>query len=141
MSAAPVAGGAGAAIAFDGVNIWVLGNNNVTKLLASTGSTVGTYKVGDGPSTGIAFDGTTYFVARIRSNPDQNYYSPSQILKFNSSGTYLGLITLTGSYDVEDISVDSALGTTSWAGEHSLALGQYCLPGRRQPDAIPVAVE
>jgi hypothetical protein len=35
-------------VAFDGVNIWVAnqGDNSVTKLLASTGATVGTYAVG-----------------------------------------------------------------------------------------------
>lgn len=56
-------------------------------------------------TTGIAFDGTTYFVVRIwGGNPF------SQILKFNSSGTFLSALTLANSYAVEDISVNSEWG-------------------------------
>jgi DNA-binding beta-propeller fold protein YncE len=48
-------------VAFDGTNIWVTntGSNNVTKLLASTGATVGTYTNPDA----VAFDGTNIWVA------------------------------------------------------------------------------
>jgi hypothetical protein len=53
-------------LAFDGANIWVTNNggNTLTKILASTGATVGTYAPAglDGPY-GIAFDGTNIWVA------------------------------------------------------------------------------
>ncbi len=53
----------GVRVVFDGTNIWVVdGVSAVTKLLASTGATVGTYPVGPDP-TGIAFDGTNIWVA------------------------------------------------------------------------------
>jgi len=55
-------------IAFDGTNIWTTNknSNNVTKLLASTGATVGTYSVGSKPF-GIAFDGDNIWVANSGS--------------------------------------------------------------------------
>ncbi len=59
------AGSAPGAIAFDGTNIWVTnsGFGTVTKLLAATGATVGTYPAGSGTSQrGIAFDGTNIWV-------------------------------------------------------------------------------
>jgi DNA-binding beta-propeller fold protein YncE len=51
-------------VAFDGTNIWVTndGNNTVTKLLASTGTFVGTYSVGSVP-WGVVFDGANIWVA------------------------------------------------------------------------------
>jgi uncharacterized protein (TIGR03437 family) len=50
-------------VAFDGTYIWVANSNsnNVTKLLATTGATVGTYAAGTGPE-GIAFDGENIWV-------------------------------------------------------------------------------
>jgi len=56
-------------IAFDGANIWVANANDdtVTKLLASTGATVGTYHVGTSPF-GVAFDGTNIWVTNSQSN-------------------------------------------------------------------------
>ncbi|HEY4942584.1 MAG TPA: hypothetical protein VII56_14240 [Rhizomicrobium sp.] len=48
-------------------------------------------------TSGIAFDGTSYFVARTPGG---------QILKFNSSGVYQSTINLLGAYAIEDISVD-----------------------------------
>jgi DNA-binding beta-propeller fold protein YncE len=42
-------------------------NNNVTKLLASTGAVVGTYTAGSFP-TGVAFDGTNIWVANSGGN-------------------------------------------------------------------------
>ena len=56
-------------IAFDGVNIWVAnsGSSSVTKMLASTGATVGTYPVGLTPQ-GIAFDGVNIWVANNGGN-------------------------------------------------------------------------
>jgi hypothetical protein len=68
----PVAGGtvpAGTGIVFDGTNIWVsnVGTNSVTKLLASTGATLGVYPVGTHP-IGLAFDGVNIWVANNGSN-------------------------------------------------------------------------
>lgn len=50
-------------IAFDGANIWVTNteSSTVTKLVASTGATVGTYPVATNPY-GIVFDGTNIWV-------------------------------------------------------------------------------
>jgi uncharacterized protein (TIGR03437 family) len=50
-------------IAFDGTNIWVtdLGSNSVTKILASTGVSVGNYSTGEGPWA-VAFDGINIWV-------------------------------------------------------------------------------
>jgi hypothetical protein len=62
--------GAGPAwVAFDGTNIWVTNNanNNVTKLLASTGATLGTFAVGTTPVE-VAFDGANIWVANSGSN-------------------------------------------------------------------------
>jgi uncharacterized protein (TIGR03437 family) len=56
-------------LAFDGTNIWVANqsSNDVTKPLASTGATVGTYAAGTSPS-GIAFDGVNIWVTNQGSN-------------------------------------------------------------------------
>ena len=59
-------------VAFDGANIWVAntgagGPSTVTKLLASTGATVGTYTVGRYP-TGVAFDGANIWVTNSGDN-------------------------------------------------------------------------
>jgi YVTN family beta-propeller protein len=56
-------------VAFDGSNIWVAnqGSNTVTKLVASTGTVVGTYSVGSNPF-GVAFDGTNIWVTNEGSN-------------------------------------------------------------------------
>lgn len=55
--------------AFDGANIWVANsnNNNVTKLRASDGATLGTFAVGTSPYS-IVFDGTNIWVANLSSN-------------------------------------------------------------------------
>ena len=55
-------------IAFDGTNIWV-GNDDltVTKLVAATGTVVGTYPSGTG-ATGLAFDGANIWVANPNGN-------------------------------------------------------------------------
>ena len=57
------------AVAFDGANIWVVNtaSSNVTKLLASTGATLGTFPVGTNPIA-IAFDGANIWVANTGSN-------------------------------------------------------------------------
>jgi len=47
--------------AFDGAHIWVINSNNVTKLRASDGASLGTFAVGDCP-VGIAFDGANMWV-------------------------------------------------------------------------------
>jgi hypothetical protein len=52
-------------------------------------------------NSGIAFDGTNYYVARP-------YYSANQIAVFNGSGVFQYAITLPGAYDIEDLSVDYA---------------------------------
>jgi DNA-binding beta-propeller fold protein YncE len=56
-------------VAFDGTNIWVAdpGGNTVTKLLASSGATIGTYSVGNNPSA-LAFDGANIWVANEASS-------------------------------------------------------------------------
>jgi YVTN family beta-propeller protein len=56
-------------VAFDGSNLWVAnnGNNNVTKLQASTGKVLGTFAVGPNP-LGLAFDGANIWVANQGSN-------------------------------------------------------------------------
>jgi len=56
-------------VAFDGTNIWVAnsGSNSVTKLLASTGATLGTFGVGSVP-VAVAFDGANIWVANKGSN-------------------------------------------------------------------------
>ena len=56
-------------ITFDGANIWVVnsGSNNVTKLRASDGATLGTFSVGFWEE-GIAFDGANIWVANTSSN-------------------------------------------------------------------------
>ena len=56
-------------MAFDGTNIWVVNvsDNTVSKLLASTGATVGTIPVGSQPVF-IAFDGTNMWVSNRQSN-------------------------------------------------------------------------
>ncbi len=58
-----------AGVVFDGANIWVANssNNNVTKLLASTGATLGTYPVGSNP-VAVTFDGANIWVANASSN-------------------------------------------------------------------------
>jgi DNA-binding beta-propeller fold protein YncE len=42
-------------------------SSNVTELLASTGATVGTYSIGNGPAA-LAFDGTEIWVANYSDN-------------------------------------------------------------------------
>ena len=53
-------------MAFDGANIWVANtvDGTVTELRASDGATLGTFKVGIGP-TGVAFDGANIWVANF----------------------------------------------------------------------------
>ena len=74
-------------VAFDGTNIWVAnyGSNSVTKLLASSGATVGTYTVGSAPY-GVAFDGTNIWVV--------NYSSNSVTKLLASSGATVGTYTV-----------------------------------------------
>jgi hypothetical protein len=56
-------------VAFDGVNIWVANShsNNVTKLRASDGLTIGTFSVGTAPY-GVAFDGASIWVTNMNTN-------------------------------------------------------------------------
>jgi hypothetical protein len=60
--------------------------------------------IADTPSananTGIAFDGTNYFVSRYPGYPN------GQILIYDGNGAYQSTITLAGGYGIEDISVD-----------------------------------
>jgi hypothetical protein len=55
-------------VAFDGANIWVANrdSDNVTKLRASDGTTLGTFRVED--PFGMAFDGANIWVANESSN-------------------------------------------------------------------------
>lgn len=57
-------------VCFDGVNLWVTSDSStktVTKINANTGTLVGTYTVGGGPS-GVAFDGGSIWVANSTDN-------------------------------------------------------------------------
>ncbi len=56
-------------VAFDGANIWVtsFGSDNVAKLRASDGATLGTFAVGSLPDA-VAFDGANIWVANELSN-------------------------------------------------------------------------
>lgn len=50
--------GNGLSVAFDGTNIWVSGNNSLTKVRPSDGAVLGTYSgLGGGGGQGIVFDG------------------------------------------------------------------------------------
>src|ERR1700733_6322324 len=78
--------GAGpAGIAFDGTNIWVTNynDNTVTKLLASTGATLGTYPAGSTPNA-ATFDGANIWVA----NNDDNTVTKLQASTGSILGTY-----------------------------------------------------
>ena len=57
------------AVAFDGANIWVANanSNNVSKLRASDGTSLGTFTVGILPH-GVAFDGANIWVADLGGN-------------------------------------------------------------------------
>jgi DNA-binding beta-propeller fold protein YncE len=56
-------------VIYDGANIWVAnsGINNVTKLKASSGATLGTFAVKTRP-VGAAFDGANIWVSNNGSN-------------------------------------------------------------------------
>ena len=56
-------------VVFDGTNIWAANyiGGTVTKLLASTGATMGTYPVAAGPS-GVVFDGANIWVSNNSGN-------------------------------------------------------------------------
>ena len=56
-------------VAFDGADVWVTNssNNNVSKLRASDGATLGTFSVGSSP-VGVAFDGADVWVTNNGSN-------------------------------------------------------------------------
>ena len=56
-------------IAFDGANVWIanFSSNNVTKLRANDGASLGTFTVGTSPST-LAYDGANMWVANTHSN-------------------------------------------------------------------------
>jgi hypothetical protein len=61
------------AVAFDGANIWVpdeseVNGYNVTKLRAYDGANLGTFAVGTFPTGGMAFGGTSVWVANYGSN-------------------------------------------------------------------------
>jgi hypothetical protein len=62
-----------AGLCFDGTNIWVTnkGDDTVTKLLASTGATLGIYTVSELTTPGpIAFDGINVWVGDLTSLGD-----------------------------------------------------------------------
>jgi len=76
-------------VAFDGTNIWVAnaGGNNVTKLRASDGATLGIFDVGMVP-WGVAFDGANIWVANNGSG---------SVTKLRASdGTSLGTFVVGG---------------------------------------------
>lgn len=64
-------------VAFDGMNVWVVGNGYVTKFRASDGTRLGSYNIGNNPyGSDIAFDGANMWilseggVTKIRANDD-----------------------------------------------------------------------
>jgi len=63
------AGGGPVGVAFDGVNIWAANanSNNVTKLRASDGKSLGTFSIGVNPFV-VAFDGANIWVGNQVSN-------------------------------------------------------------------------
>ena len=90
------------AIAFDGTNLWLghdAGSHTVTKVLAASGTTVGTYPVAGSSADAIAFDGTNIWV------PGPN----TLVKRLASSGAILGSYPLASYYG--DILFD---GTNIW---------------------------
>jgi outer membrane lipoprotein-sorting protein len=71
---------------FDGTNIWDANNDNnyVTKLMASDGTIIGTYTVGQNPG-GICFDGTNIWVV----NGDNNNVIKLRASDGTTVGTYM----------------------------------------------------
>ena len=59
-----------AGICFDGASVWIVngGANNVTKMRASDGATLGTYATGGTWPHGICFDGTNIWLANTITN-------------------------------------------------------------------------
>ncbi len=99
-----------ASVCFDGTNVWTsnFSNNNVTKVLASTGAIVGTYTVGTHPQ-GICFDGTNIWVANSFTN------NVTKLLA--SSGALVGTYAVSGGpygicYDGTNIWVTNTATTT-----------------------------
>lgn len=76
-------------VCFDGTNVWIVNfsDNTVSKLLASTGATIGTYTVGNGPSD-VCFDGTNIWTANSTDN------TISKLLA--STGATIGTYTSSG---------------------------------------------
>lgn len=74
-------------VAFDGANIWVSndGSNNVTKLLASTGATLGTFASSGTFPAGVVFDGTNIWVTNNLS---------ANVTKMSHTGTVLGTFSV-----------------------------------------------
>jgi hypothetical protein len=99
----------GFALAFDGANVWATdADDTVTKVLASTGATVGVYTVGHSPVS-IVFDGTNIWVANGGDS------SVTKLLAATGAtlGTYsAGGTPSTLAFDGADIWVTMANGTT-----------------------------
>lgn len=95
-------------LVFDGVNIWVAseGTGMITKLLASTGAVVGSYKLASG-IIGLAFDGANIWVT-TSGNVTKMQASTGAVL-----GTYTAGDTPFGvAFDGSNVWVTNAFGNT-----------------------------
>jgi len=83
--------------AFDGTNVWVTNgdSNTVTKIVAATGVTVGTYTVGSSPQ-GVAFDGTNIWVANQGNGGPGSGTGGSVTKLLASTGAVVGTYSLVG---------------------------------------------
>jgi len=119
-------------VAFDGANIWVANwrSSNVTELLASDGTTLGTYPVGSGPA-GVAFDGASIWVVNNGSG---------NVTKLRASdGTTLGTYPVGSwpyavAFDGANIWVTNGDNVTKLRASDGTTLGTY--PVGSGPSAV-----
>jgi hypothetical protein len=98
-------------ICCDGTNIWVVNSAGatVTKILASTGVTIGSYTVGGGPIA-VCFDGTNIWTA--------NYLNSTVTKLLASTGAIIGIYSVPSSpqyicFDGTNIWVNSTLASVT----------------------------
>ena len=106
----PVGAGQVLGVAFDGANIWVANqfSASVSKLRASDGMTLGTFTVGNNPSS-VAFDGANIWVA----NQSDNTVSKVRATDGMTLGTFaVGAAPAGLAFDGANIWVSHFLGDT-----------------------------
>jgi hypothetical protein len=120
-------------IAFDGTYIWTANSqsNDVTKLLASTGTIVGTYPVGTAPR-GIVYDGTNMWIANQASGAVTKLLASNGVNEgtFGVSGigiTFDGANIWVGQYSLTKLlaSTGAVVGTYATGGEGMAFDGTY----------------